>query len=271
MSGVNKISGSDNVRNYDNAPGKISQDNNSEFSSYLGETKKLDEIFDKAAKKYNVPVELLKAIGKAESDFDTQAVSRCGAQGVMQLMPATAKGLGVTNAFDPEQNIMGGAKYISGLIKKYSGDTSLALAAYNAGSGNVAKYDGIPPFKETQNYVKKILKYLEQGGIEIRPAQNGLTRGNTYSGASGLVQAATVPTPVLSNLSYVLTGDLEGKGDSMEDLSEVFSYDEYLKFLDIFLDGEKEEENDDKSNNQTTKDINYNVPVLNLLMDQKQI
>ena len=79
--------------------------------------------------------------------------------GVMQLMPATAESLGVTNAFDAYQNIMGGAKYISSLLTKYNGDVSLALAAYNAGSGNVAKYGGIPPFTETQNYVSKVIGY----------------------------------------------------------------------------------------------------------------
>ena len=93
----------------------------SDFSSFLGESKSLDDIFDQAAQKYNIPVELLKAVGKAESNFNPNAVSRCGAQGVMQLMPATAKELGVKDAFDAEQNIMGGTKYIAGLLKKYEG------------------------------------------------------------------------------------------------------------------------------------------------------
>ena len=78
----------------------------------------------------------------------------------MQLMPTTAQSLGVTNSYDARQNIMGGAKYISSLLSKYNGDTSLALAAYNAGSGNVAKDGGIPPFAETQNYVKKVMAYM---------------------------------------------------------------------------------------------------------------
>ncbi len=121
----------------------------------------LDSIFEKAANTYGISVDLLKAVAKAESDFDTTSVSTSGAVGVMQLMPETAKELGVTDSFDAEQNIMGGANYLSKKLAEYDGDVSLALAAYNAGSGNVNKYGGIPPFTETQNYVKKILGYLE--------------------------------------------------------------------------------------------------------------
>ena len=112
---------------------------------------------------------LLTAIAKQESNFTADATSSSGAMGIMQLMPATAQGLGVSNAYDPYQNIMGGAKYISQLLSRYDGDVSLALAAYNAGSGNVAKYGGIPPFAETQNYVSKVLGYY-QNGVDI-PSQ----------------------------------------------------------------------------------------------------
>lgn len=152
-----------------------------DFSAHLNEqlktTSSLETIFEKAAKTYNVDVELLKAMAKVESDFDANATSKSGAMGIMQLMPETAKGIGVTDAYDPEQNIMGGAKYIASLLKKYDGNVSYALAAYNAGSGNVDKYDGIPPFEETQKYVTKILGYLQNGGVEITDQWAGVPSG----------------------------------------------------------------------------------------------
>ncbi|WP_455720811.1 lytic transglycosylase domain-containing protein [Agathobacter sp.] len=128
-------------------------------ASGLSCSAELDAIFNEAADKYGVDVKFLKSIAKCESDFSAACTSSSGAMGIMQLMPATAASLGVTNAYDPYQNIMGGAKYISEKLAQYNGDKSLALAAYNAGSGNVAKYGGIPPFKETQNYVTKVLAY----------------------------------------------------------------------------------------------------------------
>lgn len=121
----------------------------------------LDAYFEEAAQKYNVDVKLLKAIAHAESNYNPNATSSSGAMGVMQLMPSTAKSLGITDAYNARDNIMGGAKVISDHLSRYDGDLSLALAAYNAGSGNVAKYGGVPPFTETQNYIKKVLSYYE--------------------------------------------------------------------------------------------------------------
>lgn len=128
-------------------------------ASGLSCSAQLDAIFNEAASKYGVDAKFLKSIAKCESDFSTECTSHSGAMGIMQLMPQTAASLGVTNAYDPYQNIMGGARYISEKLDQYNGDKSLALAAYNAGSGNVAKYGGIPPFKETQNYVAKVMAY----------------------------------------------------------------------------------------------------------------
>lgn len=120
----------------------------------------MDAIFDEAAAKYNISVDLVKAVAKAESGFNPNAVSKAGAIGVMQLMPATARSLGVSNPYDARQNIMGGAKYLKENLDRFNGNVSLALAAYNAGPNSVQKYGGIPPYKETQNYVKTVTSYM---------------------------------------------------------------------------------------------------------------
>ena len=134
---------------------------NATSSGSVSSPENLGEYFKEASETYGVDINLLKAIARQESNFNPSATSSAGAMGVMQLMPSTAKGLGVTNAYDAQENIMGGAKLMAQNLKKYNGDVSLALAAYNAGGGNVDKYGGIPPFKETQNYVKKVLGYYQ--------------------------------------------------------------------------------------------------------------
>ena len=151
----------------------------------------LMSIFQEAAQTYGVDVNLLTAIARQESNFTASATSSSGAMGIMQLMPATAQGLGVNDAYNPYENIMGGAKYISQLLSRYNGDVSLALAAYNAGSGNVAKYGGIPPFAETQNYVSKILGYY----------QDSTVTGSNTAAASGTVTANNAMTANSNRLS----------------------------------------------------------------------
>lgn len=123
----------------------------------------LDDIFAEVADEYGINLNLLKAVAKAESDFDTEAVSWCGAQGIMQLMPTTAESLGVEDPFDARQNITGGAKMLAYLLDDYNGNVSVALAAYNAGSGAVSRYGGVPPYNETLRYIDRINDIL--GGV----------------------------------------------------------------------------------------------------------
>lgn len=129
---------------------------------------KYDQAIVKAARRFNVDAALVSAVIKAESDYNPRVVSHKGARGLMQLMPATAKRFGVTDSFDPTANIFGGTRYLGWLLKTFDGNADLAVAAYNAGEGNVWKYKGVPPFRETVNYVNKIAKHLRR--LE-RPAQ----------------------------------------------------------------------------------------------------
>ncbi|WP_442767282.1 lytic transglycosylase domain-containing protein [Acinetobacter bohemicus] len=124
--------------------------------SYSRNKNAFDHIIKQAASQHGISEGLIKAVMHTESGFNVNARSPVGAQGLMQLMPATARRFNVSNAFDPQQNIMAGAKYLAWLTKRFNGNTSLVLASYNAGEGNVAKYGGIPPFKETQDYVRRV-------------------------------------------------------------------------------------------------------------------
>jgi len=123
----------------------------------------IDIAVDKASKEYDLPKNLLVAMIRAESGGDPNAVSPKGAKGLMQLIDSTATDMGVKDQFDPEENIMGGAKYIKQLLDHFKGDLKLSLAAYNAGPGNVRKFDGIPPFNETKDYINKVIRFMNEG------------------------------------------------------------------------------------------------------------
>ena len=117
----------------------------------------INELIDVYSQKNGLDADFVRAVVKQESGFNERATSHCGAAGLMQLMPGTAKGLGVTNPYNAEQNVKGGTKMLANLLKTYGGNKELALAAYNAGGGAVKKYGGIPPYGETQRYVKNVL------------------------------------------------------------------------------------------------------------------
>ena len=157
---------------------------NSEASvlpSYSRNKNAFDHIIQQAAQQHGVSEGLIKAVMHTESGFNVNARSPVGAQGLMQLMPATARRFNVSNAYDPHENIMAGAKYLAWLLKRFNGNTTLALAGYNAGEGNVAKYGGVPPFRETQDYVRRVtsrFNNLYASGVNASSSNSAITANN---------------------------------------------------------------------------------------------
>lgn len=152
---------SQGVLHFTNAP------TSSQYTLYIKErpkpataTKKYDGIIQEASNTFGLSFSLLKAMIKVESDFDSRAISKKGALGLMQIMPQNLQAFNIREPYDPKDNIMGGARYFKSLIERFEGKLPLALAAYNAGPTIVDKYRDIPPFKETQDYVKKVMKYF---------------------------------------------------------------------------------------------------------------
>ncbi len=165
------------------------------------EQQQYDRIILAAAKKHKVDAALIHAVIKQESCYYNLAVSHAGAEGLMQLIPATARRFNVSNSFIPSQNINAGTKYLAWLLKRFKGNIRFALAGYNAGEGKVDRYKGIPPYKETRNYVKKVIKnYRQFKGLSPTPKPRKRifltkTKKKPYSGLEGRLRGPNDRTP----------------------------------------------------------------------------
>ncbi|MCH5252674.1 MAG: lytic transglycosylase domain-containing protein [Lachnospiraceae bacterium] len=200
----------------------------------------LQDIFERAAEKYDVSYDFLVAVAKAESDFNPKCVSSAGAMGIMQLMPENCKELGVKDPYDAEQNIMAAAKLLKAHLKKFNGDITLAAAAYNAGSGAVQKYGGVPPYKETQNYVKKINKFMKEGvTVPDKKVTVSSTESSTGSGGSAGVKKSSGTASDFDTGVKASDSDWEqvtvavGSGDN----AVTMTYGAYLRYLELGTTG----------------------------------
>ncbi|MFV5442345.1 lytic transglycosylase domain-containing protein [Acinetobacter oleivorans] len=178
--------------------------------SYNKNKNAFDHIIKQAALQHGVSEGLIKAVMHTESGFNVNARSPVGAQGLMQLMPATARRFNVTNAFDAQQNIFAGAKYLSWLLKRFGGNTQMALAAYNAGEGNVDKYGGIPPFRETQDYVRRVTSryqnlYSSGSGFSSFSNTSAQVASQSSNSVENTTAQITAPAPKHSNSRQIVT------------------------------------------------------------------
>ena len=177
----------------------------------------LNAIFEAAGRRYNISPKLLKAVAKVESDFRLNATSRAGAMGIMQLMPGTARYLGVKDAYDPEQNIMGGAKYLREMLDKYDGDLKLALAAYNAGPGAIGKNGGAPLDSQLKGYIPKVLGYYY--GADIN-AGSAAYSGNGSKEDTGAIKSPFNFTEAFTQMLFIKIIEMQMKPSGDKDKGE---------------------------------------------------
>ena len=170
--------------------------------SYSRNKNAFDQLIRQAAQQHGISEGLIKAVMHTESGFNINARSPVGAQGLMQLMPATARRFNVSNAYDPQQNILGGAKYLSWLLKRINGNTQLAVAAYNAGEGNVDKYGGVPPFRETQDYVRRVTSRYQNLYSSSLGSTSNSNAANTQVIAQSANYTSSNPEPVTTPKQY---------------------------------------------------------------------
>lgn len=188
-----------------NRPNKTRQTRKNHYGSLVSKDHEINRLVEKYAVLHDIDDRLLHAVIRAESDYDRNAISRKGAMGLMQLMPETGKQYGVENFFNPEENIRAGAKHLKALLNRYFGDTKMALAAYNAGATAVDRYNGIPPFQETENYVSKILGMVNgenssESGKTSRPQRTTIYR---YTDAKGRVCLTNIYPGNISGVEVV--------------------------------------------------------------------
>ncbi len=178
------------------------------------------EFINEAASKHGVDPFLIKSVIKVESDFDPDVMSSKGAQGLMQLMPATAKVVGCSDPFNARENILGGSNYLRMMLKRFNGNIDYTLAAYNAGPGNVEKYNGIPPFRETKNYVRKVKHYYQQytsaAGVSSKSSKSSKKNKIISVVNSDLTRRLTIAYEKFNS------GDIDGAMSSYRDILNIY-------------------------------------------------
>ncbi|MBQ8913958.1 MAG: transglycosylase SLT domain-containing protein [Lachnospiraceae bacterium] len=246
----------------------------------------LEEIFREASQKYGISEDVLKAVAYTESRFNPDATSSSGAMGIMQLMPTTASALGVENAYDPYENIMGGAKLLKQLSDMYNGDLNMMLAGYNAGTGAVAKYGGIPPYESVNHYIAKVRDVLDSGVANSIPnATYAVNAANQSEASANAItnsnnNADSTNNTALSEAAVALqkTGETETTniydyrtGNSLSSLLSYSQYELLLTFYENMLEiiskiGDTGND-DDSASSFLYNNLTYNKNTLKLFSD----